>query len=104
MIGGVDLDGGADLGAVADLDGVDVEEDAVEVEEDAGAQVDVVAVVAVEGWADGGVFAAGGDDFCELDKVGGGVVWGGVVFVEERGGVEAFGGEGGVVGDVELAC
>jgi len=103
VVGGVDLDGGADLGAVADLDEIDVEEDAVEVEEDSGAEVNVVAVVAEEGWADGGVFAAGGEDFAEEGRVGSRVVRGGVVFVQESGGVEAFGDEGGVLGVVEFA-
>ena len=103
MVGGVDLDGWADLGAVADLDGVDVEQDAVEVEEDAAAEVDVVAVVAEEGWADGGVFAEGAENFGEERRVRGGVVGRGVVFVQERDGVEAFGYESRVFGVVEVA-
>jgi len=103
VVGGVDLDDGADLGAVADLDEVDVEEDAVEVEEDAAAEVDVVAVVAEEGRPDGGVLAAGGEDFAEERLVGCRVMWGGVVFVQERCGVEAFGDEGGVLCVVEFA-
>ena len=36
--------------------------------------------------------------------MGGAVVWGGVVFVQECGGVEAFGGEGRIVGEVKFAC
>ena len=102
VVGSVDLDGRADLSAVADLDGIDVEEDAVEVEEDAGAEMDVVAVVAEEGRADGGVFAAGGEDFAEEWLMGRGMVRRGVVFVQEGGGVEAFGCEFVVVSDIVL--
>jgi len=103
VIGGVDLDGGADLGAVADLDGVDIEENTIEVKEDAGAELDVIAVVAEEGRTDGGVLAAGGEDLFKERLMGAGVMRGGVVFVEECGGVEAFDGEGGVFGVVEFA-
>ena len=103
MVCGVDLDGGPDLGAIADFDGVDVEEDAVEVEEDAGAEMDVVAVVAEEGWADGGVLAARGEDLGEEGWVGCRMVWSGVVFVQERGGMEAFGCQDRVLGVVEFA-
>ena len=103
MIGGVDLDGGTDLGAVAYLDKVDVEQNAVEVEKDTGAEMDVVAIIAEKGWADGGVLAAGGKDLGKEGLVRGGVVRRGVVFVQECGGVEAFGGERGVFGVVELA-
>ena len=62
VIGCIDLYGGTDLGAVADFDAVDVEQDAVKVEKNTGAEVNVVAVVAEEWWANGGVFAAGADD------------------------------------------
>ncbi len=55
MVGGVDLRRGPDLGAVADRDFDDVEDDAVEIEEDAVAETDVVAIVAVEGRTDHGV-------------------------------------------------
>ena len=57
MVGGVDLRRGPDLGAVADRDFNHVENDAVEVEEDAVAETDVVAIVAVEGRSDDGVLA-----------------------------------------------
>ena len=48
MIGGVDLRRGSDLGAVADRDFDDVEDHAIEVEEHAVAEADIVAVVAKE--------------------------------------------------------
>src|SRR6185312_2882060 len=57
MIGSVDLHRGADLGAVADHDLDDVEDDAVEIEEDAVAETDVVAIVAEERRTDHGVVA-----------------------------------------------
>src|SRR6185369_7247235 len=43
VVGRVDLHGGPDLGAVADDDLDDVENDAIEVEEDAVAEADVIA-------------------------------------------------------------
>ena len=65
MIGGVDLHRRPDLGAVADRDFDDVEDDAVEVEEDAVAETDVVAIVAVEGRTDHGVLADVAEAFAE---------------------------------------
>jgi hypothetical protein len=103
VVGCVDLRVGADLGEIADLDGADVEENAVEVEEDSATDADVVSVVDEEGWADDGAVADGGEDLFELDEVRGGVVRGGVVFVQERSYMEAVGGEGGIVRVVELA-
>ncbi len=70
---------------------------------DSAADSDVVAVVDEEGRTDDGAFADGGEDLFELDEVRGGVVRGGVVFVDEGGYVEAVGGEDGVVGVVEVA-
>ena len=52
MVGGDELNARPDLRLVADDDLADVEDDAVEVEEGAGAEADVVAVVAVERRAD----------------------------------------------------
>ena len=103
MVGGVDLDGWADLGVVADLDGGDVEQDAVEVEEDAAAESDVVAVVAEKWWPDGRAGATGGEELGEQRRVGNGVVGRRVVLVEQGGGLIAVGDEGGVACVVEFA-
>lgn len=102
MVCSVDLDGWANLGAVADVDGHDVEEDAVEVEEDVAAEVDVVAVVTEERWADCG----GGPDGCEkgLEKGAAMVRVGCGVEAEEDGfGGLAVGDEFGIHGVIEDA-
>ena len=57
MVGGVDLHRGPDLGAVADPDFDDVEDDAVEIHEHAVAETDVVAEVAKERRPDHGIRA-----------------------------------------------
>ena len=57
MVGGIDLHRRPDLGAVADADFDHVEDDAVEVQEDAVAETDVVAEVAVERRTDHGARA-----------------------------------------------
>src|SRR5262245_3396960 len=57
VIGGIDLHGRTDLGAVADCHLDDIKDDAIEVEEDAIAEADVEAVVAEERRADHGALA-----------------------------------------------
>ncbi|MCY1173444.1 hypothetical protein D9M73_136040 [compost metagenome] len=51
MVGGVDLHRRADLAIVTDADRADIEDHAVEVHEHVAAQADVVAIVAIERWA-----------------------------------------------------
>ena len=63
MIGGVDLHRRPDLGAVADHDLDHVEDDAVEIQEHAVAEADVVAVVAMKRRTDDGVLADMGEAF-----------------------------------------
>ncbi len=103
MVGGVDLDGGADLGLVTDFDGGDVEQDAVEVKEDAAAEADVVAIVAEKWRTDDGAVTAGGEELAEQRGMSHPVVGRGVVLVEQGGGVVAVGDESGVASVVELA-
>jgi len=57
MIGGVDLRCGSDLGAVADADFDDIQDDAVEVQENPVAETDIIAEVAEERRADHGARA-----------------------------------------------
>jgi hypothetical protein len=57
VVGGVHLDRGSDLGAIADGHFDDIEDDAVEVQENPLAKTNVVAVVAKERWADHGAGA-----------------------------------------------
>src|SRR3546814_8401132 len=61
MIGGQDLHARADLSLVTDGDRDDVQDHAVEVEEDMRAEADVEAVVAVERRADDASLADGGE-------------------------------------------
>src|SRR3546814_10055467 len=61
MIGGQDLHARADLSLVTDGDRDDVQDHAVEVEEDMRAEADVEAVVAVERRADDAYVADGGE-------------------------------------------
>ena len=63
MVGGVDLHRRSDLGAVADADFDDVEDDAVEIQEHAVAETDVVAKVAKERRPDHGAGADMGETF-----------------------------------------
>jgi hypothetical protein len=65
MVGGVDLHGWSDLGAGADLDGDDVEDDAVEVEKDVLPQANVVAVVAEEWRPDDGAVSDRGEQLAQ---------------------------------------
>src|SRR6185437_5664186 len=103
MIGSIDLDGGANLGLVADVDRGNVEKDAVEVEEDAPANADVVTVVAEEGRADDGTLTTGGKEVGKESCVRKRVMRRVVVLTEEGGGVAAVGVEDGIIGVVELA-
>ena len=52
VVGGIDLHRGADLCALADLDGHHVQDHAAEIEERVGTEADVGAVIAVEGRPD----------------------------------------------------
>lgn len=65
MIGGVDLHGRPDLGAGADADFDDVQDDAVEVHEDAVAETDVGAEVTKERRADDGIRADMGESLAQ---------------------------------------
>src|SRR5271163_2329269 len=57
MVSRVDLYGGANLRAIPYMNGHHIKQDAVEVEEDTAAQVDVVPIVTEEGWANDGLLA-----------------------------------------------
>ena len=57
MIGGVDLRGGSDLRSIADGHFDDIQDDAIEVQENLIAEPDVVAEVAEKRWADHGAGA-----------------------------------------------
>src|SRR6185369_7653006 len=63
MIGGKDLNTRADLCLVADRDGHDIQNHAVEVEEDLVAQRDVETVVAMKRWPNDGLFTHCGEAF-----------------------------------------
>src|SRR5437763_10520169 len=65
MVGGIDLHRGSDLGALADADFDNVQDDAVEVQEDAVADTDVVAEIAKERRADHGIGAYKTEAFAE---------------------------------------
>jgi hypothetical protein len=55
MVRSVDLHGGANLGTMPYVNRHPIKQDAVEVEEDTAAQVNVVPIVTEEGWADDGL-------------------------------------------------
>src|SRR5690242_4433226 len=57
MIGCENLHGGANLRAITDADGDDIEYHAVEIEKDAGAEADVETVIAIKWRPDHGTFA-----------------------------------------------
>ncbi len=57
MVGGEELHAGSDLRQGADHHGSDVEDDAVEIQEDAIAERDVLAVIAMERRTHDGAFA-----------------------------------------------
>jgi hypothetical protein len=63
MIGREDLHRGTDLRSIADADCNDIEDHAVEVEKDPGAEADIEAVVAMKRWPDRGTLANKGEAF-----------------------------------------
>ncbi len=52
MVGGIDLHRGSNLGAIADADLDDIQDDAVEVEEHTVAETNVITIVTKERWPD----------------------------------------------------
>lgn len=80
--GGVDLDGGAHHDVGPDVDGVVIDDDAVDVEVAVLAEVDIVAVGAVEGGIDEGVWAEVAEEAAEVvaDIIDGDAVVEGVEF------------------------
>lgn len=104
MVGGEDLYPGADLRAVADPHRDHVEDAAVEIHEHGLAQVDVEAVIAVEGRADVAALPDGAEPLLQQALALGRVLRQGRVVAGEPGhGPGGIGGDLGIVGDVESA-
>ena len=101
MGGGVDVDAGADLSDLPDLHGRAVEDDAAEVQEGAGADGQIPAVVALERRLEPGFLAERGEQLA-----GDRGPLGGIARVQpgEKPASAALGGELGIRAPVHLAC